>query len=116
GVGGFIVSGYGGHGGTDDSDLVTDPRRNQRQARDRRGRRVDQVGQLFARDAKLVGDRSHGVADDQRVRVVVEEDGNAEDGGGQLAVPRRLRPLDHVPDNPLHSAIASDDAYHSADH
>ena len=50
---------------------------------DRRGGRVDQIGQFGAGNPVAVGDRAHDRADGQAVEIVVDEDQDAEDEGRQ---------------------------------
>ena len=45
---------------------------------DRRSRRIDDVRKLRARDLELVGDRAHDGADRQAVKVIIDEDNDAE--------------------------------------
>ncbi len=71
----------------DQRDLEADPRRDRGDRRHRRRRRVDDVGELLAGDPQPVGDRPHRVADDERVRVVVEEDDHAGQPGQELPAP-----------------------------
>ena len=64
---------------------------------DRCRRRVDDVGELCARDLKLVRDGTHDGADGEAVEVVVDEDDDAEqhgdEGGAALPLDRARRPL-----------------------
>ena len=59
------------------------PARDRRDDADRRGGRVDEVGQLFTGDAQPVGDRAHDGADRETVEAVVDKDQDAEQRGGK---------------------------------
>ena len=73
------------------------PARHRRDDADRRRRRVDDVGELRARDLELVRDGAHDRADRQAVEIVVDEDDDAEqrrhERGAALAADRAHRPL-----------------------
>src|SRR5690625_3897916 len=58
----------------DQSDLATDPGRDQCYHRYRSRSRVDDVRQLLPRDLQTIGDRTHRVPHDQRIRIIIEED------------------------------------------
>ena len=68
----------------DQADLVADPRRDDDGARDGRGAGVDEKRELLARDEQPVGDGAHQVAAHEDVGVVVEEDDDRHDHGGDL--------------------------------
>ena len=53
------------------------PARDWRDDADWRRRRIDDVGELRARDLELVRDRAHDGADSQAVEVIVDEDDDA---------------------------------------
>ena len=72
----------------DQGDLVADPGGDEDDGRDRCGRGVDDVRQLLPRDPHAVRDRPEGVPDQQGVGVVVEEDRQAGQPGGELGPPR----------------------------
>ena len=99
----------------DQADLVADPGRHQRDAGDRCRCRIDEVGELFAADLQAVGNGAHRVADDERVRVVVEEDRESEPGGTELRAARVVRKARDVIHDAQHAARARDDPDHSAD-
>ena len=99
---------------SDQGHLVAHPGRDRDQRRDRRGRRVHQVGELLARHLQPVGDGAHRVPDHQRVRVVVEEDREARQPGGDLAAPAVAGQRRHRPHHPARPAVAADDSDHPA--
>ena len=69
----------------DVADLDSDPRRDQREARDGRGGGVDEERELLAADAKAIGDRTHRGTDQERVGVVIEEHEQSEEPGRELS-------------------------------
>jgi len=96
-------------------DLVADPGRDQRDAGHRRGGGIDQVGELLARDPGLVGDRTHRVADHQRVGVVIEKDGQSENRGRGHRATRIVGEGRDPLDDAEHAAVARDHADGAAD-
>jgi hypothetical protein len=64
------------------SDLVTDPGRDERHRGDGRRGGVDHVGELLPGDAELVAEGPQGPADQEAVGVVIEEDHEARRPGG----------------------------------
>ena len=71
-------------------DLEPDPGRDGKDAGYWGGGGVDDVGEFLAADLQSVGDRPHGVADHERVGVVVEEDRDTQrpQVGGKLTALR----------------------------
>ena len=101
---------------SDQRHLVTGPGRYEGDRRDGRRRGVDQVGQLLARDPQPIGDRSHRIADDQGIGVVVEKDRQPRAEGGELAAPPvRGERGDRLHD-PARAAAASHQTNHAAQH
>ena len=72
----------------DQADLVGHPGGDQGDARDGRGRGVDDEGQLFAGNAHLVRHGPHDRPDRQGVGVVVEENQQAQHPGHELGAAR----------------------------
>ena len=95
---------------------LANPRRNEGDTGDRRRRRVDDIGKLFPRDLEVIRQRAGRIADDQGIRIVVEEDHQPHEPGGDLRANRGLRAADDHLDDTHHAAVARDDAHHAADH
>ena len=87
----------------DQSDLKSHPGRDERDGGDRCRRAVHNVAQLLARHPHPIRERSHGVAHDQGVGVVVEKDEHAERPRGELSAAAPLRPATHG----LHNALCA---------
>ncbi len=65
---------------------------------------------------QTVRDRAHRVTDDERVGVIVKENGYTERSRGQLTALGRTGPLHDLIDDPLHAAILGNNAHHTPDH
>src|SRR5690606_4860602 len=74
---------------TDQTHDEDHPRRYRAEQTDRRRCGVYDVGELLTRDPEAVGQRTHDIADGQRIEVVLEEDQQAETHRGHLSSPRR---------------------------
>ncbi len=105
-------------------DLVSDPGGDQRHARHRCCGGINQKRQFLPTDAVAIGNRSHRVADDQRIGIVVEEDGNAHQPRHHLGPTgrrgkglqrthdtERAAALAHHPDHPTEEHRKDDDAH-----
>ena len=114
GIGAGLL-GCDAHAVSDQRDFVTHPCRNGDQSRHGGGGRVDDVRELLSGDLETVGDRPHGVPDDQGVGVVVEEDGEASKPRGDLASPARAREWAYGVDDPLRAPISRDDPHQAAE-
>ena len=64
----------------------------------------------------MISNRARGVADDKRVRIVIEEDHQAHQPNGYLATDGGLRPANNDSHDTRHAAIARNDANHAANH
>jgi len=102
-------------GVADQRDLIADPRRDQGDAGHRRRRRVHQIGELLATDVVAVGHRPHGVADDEGVGVVVEEDRHPHRPAHDLGAARGGREGCEGLDDPVGAAAAAHDPDHAAE-
>ncbi len=83
------------------------PAGDRRDDADRRGRRVDNVGQLLSRDAEPVRDRPHDGSDGQAVEAVVDEDHDAKERCGKCRRPAAVQPLPCPPSVGLAAARLS---------
>ena len=115
-VGAGFDFGYLADGGIDEAELQPDPRADQGERRHRGGGAVNEIGEFRPRNPERVGDGSHGLADDKRIRVIVEEERDAHAEGRQLAAAHGARPRRDESHDAVDAAVARNDPDQAAEH
>jgi hypothetical protein len=101
---------------TDERDLIARPGRDEGDGGDRSGGGVHYVGQLLTRDSQPISERAQRVPDDQRVGVIVEEDGQAGQVRRQLSASPRRGQRRHRLDDAARTAAPTHQSHHAAQH
>ena len=98
------------------SDLEADPRGHDRADRQRCGRRIHDIGQLFAGDLEPVRHGAEGIAADERIGVVVKEDEGSRKPREGLAPGAIGGHAFQNPNNSLCAPAAAHHAHHAPEH